>query len=402
MNGSRILSGSRLLVREIMNCLQLLPQAPGEELVLTNEPAAFFKKYARGRCAVFTGRKSVEASGTWDEFSTAVPQSERFSGIEPEPCVETVERMTAFLDAGNYDTVFAIGGGSVLDAAKAAFLVHQTKIPLQELFGVNMYSQKFPGKDLARIIAVPTTSGTGSEATQYSNIVDHNAGVKKLIAEAQCVPLAGCVVPRYTNSMPRDVTLATGCDALAHLLEGFLNVRADSNHPEGNTWALAGIRLVKEFLPGALVNDPCAREKMAIAAALGGMTIRFKSTGLPHLCSFSWFGRIAHGIAAIMLLPESWRYYLGNPAVAERTMLLSEIFPGHTPEAVIDSFRAFLTELGVPEKLNAFPDLSPELMERTACSAGENKMKLELAPRPVPVEESRFILQNILLKSYGE
>jgi alcohol dehydrogenase class IV len=202
--------------------------------------------------------------------------------------------------------------------------------------------------------------------------------------------------------MPASVTLATGCDALAHLLEGFLNVGADNNHPAANQWALRGIRLVRENLSAALKNEPGARKAMAIAAALGGMTIRFKSTGLPHLCSFSWFGRIEHGIAAIMLLPESWRYYLGNPAVAERTRLLKEIFPGTTPEAVIDSFRSFLTSLGVPEKLKAFPGLTPELMELTAASAGENKMKLELAPRRVPMEESKLILQDILLKTYGE
>ena len=226
--------------------------------------------------------------------------------------------------------------------------------------------------------------------------------IKKLIAEAQCVPEAACLVPRYTATMPHNVTLATGCDALAHLIEGFLNVGADSNHPQANAWALRGIELVKTFLPQALEGIPEARRQMAVAAALGGMTIRFKSTGLPHLCSFSWFGRIAHGIAAIMLLPESWRYYLGNPAVCERTMLLKEIFHGNTPDEVIDSFRAFLDSIGVPEKLNSFQDLTPELMERTAASAGENKMKLELAPRPVPLEESKLILQKILLKSYGE
>ena len=400
MNGSRILAGSRLLVREIMNCLQLLTQAPGEELILTNDPADFFKKYAKGRCAVFTGRKGVEANGAWEEFSNAVPGAKRFSGIEPEPCIETVERMTAFLEQGKYDTVFAIGGGSVLDAAKAAFLVHQTKLPLRELFGVNMYSQKFPGKDLARIIAVPTTSGTGSEATQYSNIVDKEAGVKKLIAEARCVPLAGCIVPRYTAPMSRDVTLATGCDALAHLLEGFLNVRADSNHPEGNTWALAGIRLVKEFLPGALVNDPCAREKMAIAAALGGMTIRFKSTGLPHLCSFSWFGRIAHGDAVAVLLTEAWRYYLGNPAVCSRTMELADIFPGKTPAEVISSYRKFLDSIGMPGKLEAWQQIDMELLDRTARSGSQNRMKLELAPLPVPLDKSYEILKDILTRSY--
>ena len=202
--------------------------------------------------------------------------------------------------------------------------------------------------------------------------------------------------------MPRHITLATGCDALAHLIEGFLNVGADTNHPGANFWALRGIELVKHFLPQALEGISGARTSMALAAALGGMTIRFKSTGLPHLCSFSWFGRIPHGIAAIMLLPESWRYYLGNPAVCERTMLLKEIFPGDTPEEIIDSFRSFLDSMGVPEKLSSFPELSTDLMERTASAAGENKMKLELAPRPVPLEESKLILQKILLKSYGE
>ena len=385
-----------------MNDLKLLEQAQGQELILQNAPGDFLKKYSVGRSAVFIGGKGSLLNGALDEFKEAVPGAEVFSGIEAEPSTETVEKMTAFLDEGKFDTVFALGGGSVLDAAKAAYLVNQTKLPLRELFGVNMYSNKFPGRTLKRIIALPTTSGTGSEATQYSNIVDRSAKVKKLIAEKECVPLAGCIVPRYAATMPREVTLATGCDALAHLLEGFLNVGADGNHPEANNWALAGIRLVKNFLPQALEKDPEAVKMMACAAALGGMTIRFKSTGLPHLCSFSWFGRIPHGIAAIMLLPESWLYYLGNPAVAERTMLLKEIFPGKTPEEVIGSFREFLTELGVPQKLNVFKDLSLELMELTASSAGENKMKLELAPRPGPVEQSKLILQNILLKSYGE
>ena len=385
-----------------MNDLQLLAQAPGQKLIISDAPAEFFKAHAKGRCAVFTGGNGVEKNNAWQDFSAAVPDAERFRWIEPEPSTETVGKMVEFLDCGGFDTVFAIGGGSVLDAAKAAYMVHQSKLPLHELFGVNKLSERFPGREFKRIIAVPTTSGTGSEATQYSNIVDRSIGVKKLIAEVQSVPTYSCIVPSYTGTMPESVTLATGCDALAHLLEGFLNTGADGNNSNANSWAIRGIRLVKEFLPEAMKNAPDARRQMAVAAALGGMTIRFKSTGLPHLCSFSWFGRIAHGIAAIMLLPESWRYYLGNPAVAERTMELAEIFPGSTPEEIITSFRKFLTGMGVPEYLNAFPDLSLELMERTASSASENKMKLELAPRPVPVEQSKSVLQEILFKSYGE
>ena len=386
-----------------METLELLKEAPGEKLVFTDDPEKFFRENGAGRCAVFTGSCGAEKSGAWADLAAALPGCRRFSGIEPEPAMETVERMAAFLaHEGPFDTVFAVGGGSVLDAAKAALLMHETGLPLRELFGVNMVSKRFPGRAFPRIIAVPTTSGTGSEATQYANIVDRRAGVKKLIAEAQCVPAKGCVVPGYAAAMPEQLTLATGCDALAHLLEGFLNTGADGNHPGANTWAFRGAELVRNNLAAALRNEPDARRNMALAATLGGMTIRFKSTGLPHLCSFSWFGRIPHGIAAIMLLPESWRYYLGNPAVAERTMKLAPLFPGEEPEEVIRSFRRFLTSLGVPEKLRAFPGLTPELMERTAGAAGENKMKLELAPRPVPVEQSRLILREILLKSYGE
>lgn len=385
-----------------MEELELLREAPGQKLVFTDSPETFFRENGRGRCALFTGNRGVESNGALADLLTALPRAVRFSGIEAEPSTATVERMARFLaEEGPFDTVFAAGGGSVLDAAKAALLMHATGLPLRELFGVNKVSQRFPGREFPRIIAVPTTSGTGSEATQYSNIVDREAGVKKLIAESLCVPAAGCIVPRYCATMPESVTLATGCDALAHLLEGFLNTRADANHPRANVWALRGAELVRKNLAGALRNDPVSRRNMAVAATLGGMTIRFKSTGLPHLCSFSWFGRIPHGIAAIMLLPESWRYYLGNPAVAERTMELALLFPGVTPEEVILSFRKFLTDLGVPEKLNAFPGLTAELMERTAGAAGENKMKLELAPRQVPVEQSKPILQEILLKSYG-
>jgi alcohol dehydrogenase class IV len=126
------------------------------------------------------------------------------------------------------------------------------------------------------------------------------------------------------------------------------------------------------------------------------MTIRFKSTGLPHLCSFSWFGRIAHGDAVAILLPECWRYYLGNPAVQSRTMELAEIFPGTTPQEVISSYEDFLDSIGMPGGLSAWNGIDAALIERTARSGEQNKMKLELAPRPVPLEESYDILEAIM------
>lgn len=355
---------------------------------------------------LFTGRASAERCGALAAVEDAAKRAkcriERFCDIEPEPAVSTVEKMRDFLLAHPADAVLAAGGGSVLDAAKAAYLVRQTGRELSRHFGVDKFSSEHPDRALKRIVAVPTTSGTGSECTAYSNIVDREHAVKKLIAERLIVPETAIVCPDFTSSMPRGVTLATGCDALAHLVEGLLNVRADGNHPDANEWAMAGIRLVREFLPRALEDpeDIGARRGMALAAALGGMVIRQKSTGLPHLCSFSWFGRIEHGIAAVMLLPGSWRYYLGSPSVAERTMMLAEVFGGATPEAVVSNFRSFLSFLGVPKALKEYPDITPELLKRTAESGRENAMKLELAPRPVPLEESCGILSAILEAAY--
>ena len=146
-------------------------------------------------------------------------------------------------------------------------------------------------------------------------------------------------------------------------------------------------------------DDETARRGMLVASTLGGMTIRFKSTGVPHLCSFSWFGRIAHGEAVAVLLPEAWKYYLANPKVAERTMELAEIFPGTTPEEVIESFQKFTSSIGLPQKLSNWQEITPELLEKTARSGAENKMKLENAPQPIPLEKSYEILLDIMKKS---
>ena len=101
-----------------------------------------------------------------------------------------------------------------------------------------------------------------------------------------------------------------------------------------------------------------------------------------------------------LLLPEAWEYYLANGKVAERTMQLADIFPGNTPLEVIGSFREFIRSTGLPEKLSAWEGITMELLERTARSGAENRMKLENAPRPVPLDESYEILLSIMKKAY--
>ena len=375
----------------------LLQNAPGEIIAVSDDLFQLLR--------VTLGRsigQTVLFSGTHYAELFRCAGFTVWTGVEAEPSAGTVEKMVEFLRQNQPENVVAVGGGSVLDAAKAAYLVYQTGWQLNELFGVNRWSSANPGKRLKRMVAIPTTSGTGSEATPYSNIVDLSAGVKKLIVEDQSVPAIAVCPPSFQRSMPSELTRAVGCDALAHLIEGFLNVGADSRHPQANLWAKTGVELVARYLVRAVADpdDIEARRGMLVASTLGGMTIRFKSTGLPHLCSFSWFGRIAHGEAVALLLPGAWRYYLANPAVAERTMELADIFPGTTPQEVIASYQEFIRSTGLPEKLSAWQGITPELLERTAGSGAENRMKLDNAPNPVPLEKSYDILLSIMKSVY--
>ena len=361
---------------------------PGEKISFATDLSEALRRFSPEKTIVFSGMHYAQTAG---DAGFRV-----WCGIDAEPDSKCVEAMAEYLHRQDFEQVLAIGGGSVLDAAKAALLMVETHWPLDKLFGVNLWSNAHPGKSLRRIIAIPTTSGTGSESTPYSNIVVRAAGVKRLIVEKESIPAEAVMIPELTATMPELLTRATGCDALAHLIEGFINVRADGNHPSANQWAKCGIAMVAASLPGAMKNIPEARKAMMYAALLGGMTIRYKSTGLPHLCSFSWFGRIAHGDAVAVLLPECWRYYLANPLVRERTMELQDIFPGTTPEEVIASYEEFLDSVGMPGGLSAWPGINAALIEKTAASGAQNRMKLELAPHPVPLEDSCDILTAIL------
>ena len=353
------------------------------------------------KVAVFTGSSSADRSGAWAKLLNSLRYTDcaavRFKDIPPEPDMQTVYAMKEFLAETDPDCVIALGGGSVLDAAKAAYIIFQSSMALEDCFGVDKITNAFPGRMFKRIVAIPTTSGTGSEITQYSNIVNRDKQVKQLISDPVLVPEIACLNAQFTASMPQSVTLATGCDALAHLLEGWLNVTMDENKEFINRAAQVGVTLLRDNMAKVLSDpdDLSARKAVQTASALGGLTIRNKSTGLPHLLSFSWFGRIEHGIAVARLLPAAWRYYIGRQEVAQRTMEIGRVLGGNTPEEVIANYEKLLEKWQVPQ-LDSFAGLTDELLMQTCRSAGANRMKLELAPRPVPLESSEEVLQQVI------
>lgn len=354
------------------------------------------------------GGSSITRSGARADMTNMMLHSEFESrlvcGIPAEPDLDDVARIIEALKESQSTEVVAIGGGSVLDAAKAAWAAYQTGLDVSALFGVNKITEKFPGKEFRRIIAVPTTAGTGSEVTPYSNIVDRAAGVKRLISDRQIVPRMALVDPSYGRSMSGGLTAATALDALTHCIEALLNTGSPETKFATNHNAVYAVRLIRDNLPLVFrdPNDVNARERLCAAATIGGIMIADRPTSLPHLGSFSFYGQVPHGIAASMLLPPFWRYYLAEKAVAERTMLLADVFPSDapqkTPEAVVDAAAAFIAlHAGVP-KLSALPCFDAAMVGRIAADAVKNPMKLASAPRPVSPENAAEIISEILKK----
>ena len=322
----------------------------------------------------------------------------RQEGVPPEPDTDDVRAIVETMKKEKPSAVLAVGGGSVMDAAKAAYLSWQTGLDVEELFGVNAASSRFPEKTFRKICAIPTTAGTGSEVTCYSNIVDAESGVKKLISDPAILPEIAAVIPELTLSAPEKLTRETGFDALVHAIESHLNFKAMQQHPEAEEWSLEAIRLIEKALPEALHNptDSDARACLSAAATLAGMAIRVAPTSLPHLLSYSFCGKTSHGYAVAALLPHFWRYYLTVPEVRERTMALKAFFPGKNAEEVIDSFCAFLHRCGGETAPGKLAGCGTEMIDQLAKDALLNPMKLESAPRPVLPKDTGTVFHEVL------
>ena len=331
-------------------------------------------------------------------------QSVDWQGIPPEPTVDDVRKMRDAIEKIKPDAVAAVGGGSVMDAAKAAYLSYQTGMDVQELFGVNRASEKFPDRTFKRVLCVPTTAGTGSEATPYSNIVDPESGVKKLIMEQAIIPAHSFVNPKFTWTMPEHLTVTTALDALVHCVESVLNYKAENAHPNSIQWGLQGIRLIAAGLP-AVLKQPThelGRTFLSAAATLGGMCIRNRPTSLPHLCSFSFYGKVSHGDAVAALLPPFWKYYLEEPAVREATLKMAGIFSANreeNPEDVVRNAAAFIADCKGPARL-ADLGCDSSIIEKAARDAVLNPMKLQSCPRPISPENAAEIISGILSRAW--
>lgn len=308
---------------------------------------------------------------------------EIFSDVEPDPSVDTVMRGVEAMNKFNPDLIIALGGGSAIDAAKGMWLFYEfpdTKFEELRLkfIDIRKRAYKFPqlGKK-ALMIAIPTTSGTGSEVTAFAVITDKTKNIKYPLADYELTPDIAIIDPEFTYTVPKSVTADTGMDVLTHAIEAYVSVMA-SDYTDA--LAIKAIELVFKYLPRAYENgmDKEAREKMHNASCMAGMAFTNGFLGINHSMAHILGGKfhIPHGRANAILMPYVIRYNATEP-----TKFTS--YPKYeyykAPERYAEiarhlGLKADTVEEGVKSLINAIVDLMKKLdMPLSLAEAGINR-----------------------------
>ena len=241
---------------------------------------------------------------------------EIFSDVEPDPSIETVKRGAQMMDEFKPDVIIALGGGSAMDAAKGMWLFYEhpdvdfNSLRLRFL-DIRKRAFKFPKMgNKAQLVAIPTTSGTGSEVTSFAVISDKKNNMKYPLADYELTPNIAIIDPQFVMSLPKSATADTGLDVLTHALEAYVSVMA-SDYTDG--LAMKAVKMVFENLPSAYengANDPKAREEMANASCMAGMAFANAFLGVNHSMAHKLgaFHHLPHGVANAVILTEVMRY----------------------------------------------------------------------------------------------
>lgn len=365
---------------------------------------ALAREFGARRLLIVTGRRLAAegAGGTLDQLQQALQAAGCESVVAqptaPEPTDGDVEAvMASARAAGAIDLVVGLGGGSAIDVAKIVAVMLRHPITLRELLA----KVPVPGRGVPTVL-VPTTSGTGAEATPNSIILVEADASKVGIVSPWLLPDAVILDPLLTLSVPPDVTAATGMDALTHAIECFCSKKGT---PFSDFYALEAIRLISGSLRRAFHNghDVPARADLLMGAYYGGVCIATSSTTAVHALAYPLGGkyRVPHGLSNAMLLPTVMAFnavgHEARFAALARAMGLdlAGCDDVQSSQRFVQALRELNTDLGIPNDLKTV-GVPPEDLEALVAGAAKVTRLLDNNPRPMSTSDMRAIYEQLM------
>lgn len=358
------------------------------------------KEFGKSKALIITDKGIVEA-GLLERVLIPLEQAgveaQIFDQIEPNPRDHTVVKAFEYGKKKGCEVIIGLGGGSSIDAAKAVGVLMTNPGPLRDYLRGTAVKNPLPP-----LIAIPTTAGTGTEATQFSVVTDTERSFKTGIGSPLLMPKVGIVDPSLMESMPPSLAAATGMDALTHAIEAFVSVNAQ---PFSDAMALHAIRLIGRYLRPSVANGAHqeARSEMAIASTLAGMAFSNAGVGLVHAMAHPLGGRfdVPHGVANAILLPTVMRFNLiarlekfGQVARAlgEKVEELSAVEAG---KKAVEAVGQLSADIGIPGHLSEV-SVKGEGLSQLAADAMNMKRALGCNPRVVAQDEIEKLYREIL------
>jgi alcohol dehydrogenase class IV len=351
-----------------------------------------------------------------------------FDGARVEPALESLEQAAAFARDARVDGFVSVGGGSAIDTAKVANLIVSHPAPVMEYVNAPVGAGRRPPGPLQPHLAIPTTSGTGSEATTVAVLDIPELRVKSGISHRYLRPAQAIVDPDLSRTAPREVTASAGLDVVCHAAESFLARPYDSrprpaspderppyqgSNPVADVWSAKALEYGGRFLRRAVADagDVEARGAMMLAATMAGVGFGSAGVHIPHACAYPIAGLkqvhrprgypgdhpfVPHGQSVIVTAPAAFRFtYEAAPECHERAAELLTNKPASGPDALPDALRALMRDVGAPSGIAALgygEDDIPALVE----GALRQQRLLAVAPRDPRADDLAAILRASL------
>lgn len=339
--------------------------------------------------------KGIVASGIIKQVTVPLKKNgvefSLFDNVTSNPVEENVWAGVTHFQQEKCDSIIALGGGSPIDVAKAIGLMATHQPPMAQ------YDDKLDGWKLIRpivppVIAIPTTSGTGSEVGRSTVITLKATQRKTVIFSPHLMPRVAICDPELTLRLPPLITAATGMDALTHCVEAYL---AESYHPMCDGIALEGMRLVAGSLMRAVHygDDVDARADMMMAASMGAVAFQ-KGLGVCHSLAhpLSTIAGLHHGLANAIMLPYVLEF--NQPAVPERLRDIAVALDGKKDESAAAIVKRLNKFAGIPDKLSA-AGVKAEQIPAMVVQAFEDASHL-LNPRSVTKEDLKNLYEKAM------